>query len=534
VNDAAPTGGAHAKATSKGAMISSSLFVLTLFPHPRPFSCLPITGIVNVRRRLCGLQILLCLLKANYPLFEDRGTIEEKSCAQEILRQTCNGCKFPRKEVYEQSAAVCGAILQSITLANANNSTNQRDARSRPTSLLSETSKYAKDVEMKLNSIYSSVKNGCDVVATCLRSISRYCPSFLTRELLLKMFASFGILKSKSRGDFLEVLCLSTGEEARRGREGVANERSKFDGISVLENMKAYLPSLLNDVSTVAYGRGNSLRNLPHIQILTLRLLRVHSSEFVRQNILLSLLSSDGNGGGQSGGGGGSSSSSSSVGLLKIVNEVTLLEVRQEAFAMLMALHVELTKQIATEITSAALSAQNYANFQIQLGIVRVLLLRGLTDSDDEGMQGTEEAALTLTDSSQHFTLRIGIRKTIFEFFEAHFGMSSCPVSRLTTLLTDLFDPISVAISSSMIRRVEEDGENIDHLPTALTGITVSDQWLRYSAYLLLGACKNDDANGLQKKLFPRGLAADDSFAPVQVSLLLSLVFLTRFLFPLR
>jgi hypothetical protein len=91
-----------------------------------------------------------------------------------------------------------------------------------------------------------------------------------------------------------------------------------------------------------------------------------------------------------------------------------------------------------------------------------------------------------------------------------------------------------VAISSSMIRRVEEDGENIDHLPTALTGITVSDQWLRYSAYLLLGACKNDDANGLQKKLFPRGLAADDSFAPVQVRLLLSLVSLTRFLFPLR
>jgi hypothetical protein len=472
VSDAAPTGGAHAKATSKGT--------------------------INVRRRLCGLQILLALLKAKYPLFEER-SIEENNNARDILTHVCNGCKFPRKEVYEQSAAVCGAILQSLVEANQTRGTSRTSTR-----LIPETSKFCKDVELKLNSIYLSTKNGSDVVATCLRSVARNCPSFLTRELLLKMFASFGTLKSKSRGDFLEVLCLSTSPDD-------SDNQSKFSGISVLENMKAYLPSLLNDVSTVAYGRGNSLRNLPHIQILTLRLLRVHASEFILQNVLLSLLnsSSDGNGG----------VNTNSVGLLKVVNEATLLEVRQEAFAMLMSLHGVLTKLLASP------EHQNSSQiFKIQLGIVRVLLLRGLTDSDDEGMQGTEELP---TSEPQSQVTRVGIRKTIFDFFEEHFGMSTCPVNRLSTLLTDLFDPIGAAISSSTILRVEDSDQNMDSLPAAFTGITVSDQWLRYSAYLLLGACKNDDVNGLQKKLFSRGLAADDTFAPVQVQLFFSFYILS-------
>jgi hypothetical protein len=487
VSDAAPTGGAHAKATSKGT--------------------------INVRRRLCGLQILLCLLKVNYPLFEERlgGSIEETNCARDILTHVCNGCKFPRKEVYEKSAAVCGAILQHLHDINQRNSRGAGAGRG--SRLIAETSKFSKDVELKLNSIYVSVKNGSDVVATCLRSIARHCPSFLTRELLLKMFASFGTLKSKSRGDFLEVLCLSTGNRGEDSSSSSSSSfesdnQSKFSGISVLGNMKAYLPSLLNDVSTVAYGRGNSLRNLPHIQILTLRLLRVHASEFILQNILLSLLdnnSSDGEGGG--------GVNTNSVGLLKIVNEATLLEVRQEAFAMLMSLHRVLTKLLASP------EHLNSQILKIQLGVVRVLLLRGLTDSDDEGMQGTEESPMNSEPQSGGGGTRVGIRKTIFDFFEEHFGMSTCPINRLSTLLTDLFDPIGAAISNSTILQVENlDQNNLDSIPAAFTGITVSDQWLRYSAYLLLGACQSDDVNGLQKKLFSRGLAADDTFAPVQVT----------------
>lgn len=416
-----------------------------------------------------------------YPLFEERSSIENHY-AKEILIHVCNGCKFPRKEVYEQSAAVCGAILQHII------DIDKRNARAH-SRLIVETSKFSKDVEQKLNSIYGSVKNGCDVVATCLRAISRFCPTFLTRELLLKMFACFGGLKSKGRGDFLEVLCLSTGSDLKSEIE------TKFSGISVLDTMRAYLPSLLNDVSTIAYGRGNTLRNLPHIQILTLRLLRVHANECIRQNVLFSLLNSTDGG-----------VNTNSVGLLKIVNDATLLEVRQEAFAMLMAVHTELTEFINSQPANSDL--------KIQLGVVRVLLLRGLTDSDDEGMQGVEEAT-----NSENKVMRVGIRKTIFDFFETHFGMSSCPINRLTTLLTDLFDPIFAAISSRTIQRTEDEDEdeNLDQMNASFSGITVTDQWLRYSTYLLLGACKSSDSQGLDKKLFSRGLASDDAFASVQV-----------------
>lgn len=431
----AQSGGAHAKASSRGSK--------------------------NIRMRLAGLEILLCLLNTRYPIVHVADS-KEQSWAQSLLLHACNGCKYPRKEVSVSSALVVGAFLSSIY--------RQDDSMSQSTRLINEACNYSIQVETKLNSIFP-LKNGEDIVVGCVRAICQQYPSFLTRELLLKLFARFSSLAQKSRADFLEILCLCT-----------AIVTSKFEGIVVMEHLKPYLCTLLNDASTVSVGRGSATKRIPITQILAIRLCSIHGTSCVALNIVPIIIF--GSESGNSGGAGG---------IMKCVGEFSQLEIRQEAYKMLMALHDAITCAIENQ-----LSEKNITKLKWQMGVVRILLLRGLTDPDDRGM-----ANGNTVDPRE-----IGVRRMIFNFFEANFGLSSCPILRLKALMSELFDPIGSVFAAAEFDEYSEE---------MIFPLNVSDEWLRYCSYLLLSTCRTNDTVGLPCKLFPRGLAPDSSYKPMQV-----------------
>lgn len=448
-SDAAPTGGAHAKATSAGS--------------------------INVKRRLYGYRLLQTLVSAGYPLLDhDIGSRDNQMWGAEILQQVCNGCKFPRKEVSENCASVGGAILQAMGSHTLS-------------SLIPEFRDFAGNLERKLVSLLG-LKNGYDTVAICIRAICKHYPAFLTRELLLKMIGGFGKLKSRTKVDFLDVLCVSTRP----------TEKNVFEGISVIQSMMPYIPALLGDVSTVAFGHGSKLQNIPMLQLLTLRLIKVHCKDSIRLNLLPLLVlgprSFDENIDQATANRGGS------IGLEKALSEDSLLVVRQEAYEMLMTLHTELMTQL--EDQDGILP-----ELSDQIALARVMLLRGLTDPDDRGM-------VQRSFSSADGLPPAGIRRQVFDFFQQHCGFSMCPIERLVTLLTELFDPVQ-----NLATRTSSDAKSAASF--AYRGFKVTEQWLRYSSYLLLGtnnATLGDGSNDIDFPLFSKGLAPDDSYSVMSVN----------------
>lgn len=443
-SDVAPTGGAHATASSRGS--------------------------INVRKRLAGLEVLLCLQNAGYPVLSV-GNEVERCWAQKLLHQVCSGCKYPRKEVSVFSGSVVGSFLSFINSPRESNTFSTKR-------VIEEASNLAQLVEAKLNSIFV-IKNGEDIVVSCVRAILQECQSFMTRELLLKLFARFGALSQKTRADFLEILCLCD----------FSPENSQFDGIVVVDYMKPYLSMLLNDATVFPIGRGAQKRSIPLVQVLAIRLLRLNSQKCVERNVLSTLVMGQENSGQVAAGVGG--------GIVKCIEESSQLEVRQEAFALLMSLHSEVDKTLGAEGRPSAASTKR---LKWQLGVLRILLLRGLTDPDDRGMLGTPDDM----DSADNI---FGIRKQIFNYFEANFGMRSCPLSRLKVLMSDLFDPIGSLFSA----------EDTDRDEDLLVSLQVNDEWLRYCSYLLLATCRFSDHVGLPSKLFSRGLAPEEAYRPMQV-----------------
>jgi hypothetical protein len=430
----APSGGAHAKASSRGS--------------------------TSIRMRLAGLEVLLCLLNSGYPILYVSDSKQE-TWARSILKQACNGCKYPRKEVSVWSALAVGALLSSAHKTENSLSTCGR--------LVDGVLTFSIEVENKLNSLFS-VKNGGDIVVGCVRAICQQYPPFLSREMLLKLFARFGGLAQKSRTDFLEILCTCTG-----------NDDSKYAGIVVMEHLKPYMPALLNDTSTVSIGRGSAMKKIPMTQVLVIRLISLHATVCVEQNIVPTIVF-----GSETASNGGIS------GIMKCVEESSLLEVRLEAYNMLMALHTAIAIAIDNGSSTVAVTRVKWL-----LGVVRILLLRGLTDSDDRGM----------ISGSEH-QREIGIRRKIFNFFEANFGLSMCPILRLKTLMSELFDPIGAILT------VAEFAGGFEEM---MFPLSVSDEWLRYCSYLLLATCRVDNTVGLPCKLFPHGLAPENSYKPMQV-----------------
>ena len=438
--DVAASGGAHAKASSRGS--------------------------ISVRKRLAGLEVLNCLQSCGYPLLF-AANASQRRWATDILVHVTSGCKYPRKEVSIMSATVAGALLNGIV--SSDNYCGKR--------MVDDASRLAPNVEAKLVSIFL-MKNGADSVVWCVNAICRQHPAFLTREMLLKLFGYFGHFSQKARADFLEIICNCTSKIL-----------SEFEGIVIMDYLRPYLSTLLNDVSVFTVGRGSSRRSIPLTQILIIRLIKLYAKSVIDREIFSVVVF-------------GSDVADNRVGsncIVKFIHESSLIELRREAFQALMALHSE---------TSSALSSAGPAvtQFQLkwQLGVLRVLLLRGLTDPDSRGMSTSTHSALTDSDRTVS-----GIRRDVYTYFEDNFGLSGCPIARMDALLSELYDPIQAALSS-------DGGVSGSEELLGFRGMNVSDEWLQYCSYLLLGAVRMEDTMGLPRRLFPQGLAPDDAYTPME------------------
>lgn len=372
------TGGAHATASSRGSE--------------------------SVKRRLCGLQVMLALVDARYPVFTS-----SNADAEPLLGAIANGCKFSRKEVSEQSALLCGAMLASWRLSTPEEMKG----------LIQPCRTFASVVEGKILSLLTG-KDGADEVAICVRAVCRKYPLFVTREMLLKLFASFNRLKVR-KVDFVEVLVLCSANDGAK----------RFVDMSLVASIQPYLVALLGDVSTVAFGKGVYTYRLPLVQIFTVRLLKQLASEVCsRKDVLTTLLVGAGD----------------SSGLELMMRHESQVEVRREVYSLLVALHHQLNAAVHAPVSG-------------YLQVVRVLLLHGLTDPDDGGMMvssdsidpaPTSENVVTAAAAAYlKSTSESGIRKTVYDFFNKHVGLSTCPISRLKRLMTDLFHPDSSTGDSS-------------------------------------------------------------------------------------
>ena len=355
---------------------------------------------------------------------------------------------FPRKEVYESAAAVLGRLLYAM--------------RKHPDHSINtiSLSKFSARLESVLSSKLLR-DDGPPAVSCCLRRICEKDSLFLTREMLLKILSVFSHLQSKGRIDVMEILrCV----DDRMNKE--------LPTISILE---PYLPSCLSDLFCVTEGRGSASFKLPMLQINTVLLLLKHV-ETLDLRLIDMLL-------GQS----------ASEGLRLITNPKTVLRSREAGYQLLMNLYNSNCNLTINAIESSC--DGEYANTLRKR--VSLMLLGGLADPDDEGMEdrrvgkssssnGTTIHHVATGSGAKSDVARIGIRKQLFDFFSESSALSDSLPMRLQTLMTDFQD------------------------------VSLSDQWLQYTSYLLVRVC-SDSEKTRTSPLFKGSLAPDDQYQPMKV-----------------
>ena len=291
--------------------------------------------------------------------------------------------KFPRKEVFDKAATVCGLILASIQKLKTN--------------LVDITQNFSVTLESILMSKLLK-DDGESAVASCLKSITRYHPDFLSREMLLRLFSMLSRIPSKAKMDALEVLLR------------IPKGSDHYENIAIIEYLKPHLLSFLADLTSVTLGRaaGEKSSRLPMVQINTILLLSNYDKVLDLDTISLIL--------------GGSSSE----GINLVINGKTVLRAREVAYDFLMSLF----------LNNKALSDEDSPKGTHIKKLILVMLLGGLTDPDMEGMNNSS------TSSTDKNIGRIGIRKKLYDFFHQLFGSqnNSNFVSRLNLLFTELFD----------------------------------------------------------------------------------------------
>jgi len=113
---------------------------------------------------LYALDVLETLLHCGYNLLT-RGICDQ---ADRILELIVDGVKFPRKEVFERSAAVAGIVLSIIAKESA-----------LPDLLVANCKEFRDKLESRLTSKIMQV-DGLEAVTACLRAISEHSPAFIT------------------------------------------------------------------------------------------------------------------------------------------------------------------------------------------------------------------------------------------------------------------------------------------------------------------------------------------------------------------
>lgn len=318
---------------------------------------------------------------------------------------------------------------------------------------------------------------GWDEVAACLRGLAKGCDTFLSRDLFIKITAWFKKFSPRAKYEYLEALFLF---------------KTDFEDTAVIEYIRPFILPLLTDISTVAVGRGKSMKRIPMVQIFTLKLLKKHSKT-LGLDLLLHLVQS--------------------AALASVLEEKTHLQVREEAYTLLLQLcwdHLNFANKSGKEAPSSApeeKSESDEGKLSELKRLIAIMLLRGLSDPDTRGMEmdmvgytsfkeliqlnkDDLEAALggmrglggSIASESSTRWQKVGIRKRIYEFFNGHFGLSDDPYGRLRALMVDLFEP------------------------------RCCDQWLQYSSHLLLALCGG--VPGYSIPLFERNLASDSAFRP--------------------
>ena len=128
--------------------------------------------------------------------------------------------KFGRKEVYESACKLCGQLISNVRQIridndnNNNNDNNDNNDNDNYYNGYTSLSPYCHNFSnLLLSKIESKInlKDGIDNIATCICSISKYCPEFLERSLFLRIMTTFRRLKPRGRYEFLQAVYNSSG-----------------------------------------------------------------------------------------------------------------------------------------------------------------------------------------------------------------------------------------------------------------------------------------------------------------------------------
>ena len=204
-------------------------------------------------------------------------------------------------------------------------------------------------------------------------------------------------------------------------------------------------------------------------------------------------------------------------GMALVLKENSVLSIRREAYGLLLDLcerhplvgvaHLRHsphgTSQGQGQGQGQSVVAEEDWTSRIRKGLI-ILLLRGLSDPDKEGMDQAPSPLETIDDDVADTAMTDGqgqgqgqqephhpspttkgIRTLSFDFFHQRFDLSASPYTRLDRLLSDLVDPSQPA------------------------------PWLHYSSYLILAVAK--DTVKYKKPLFDRSLNESVNFSRMEL-----------------
>ena len=204
----------------------------------------------------------------------------------------------------------------------------------------------------------------------------------------------------------------------------------------------------------------------------------------------------------------GTSEGSGECGMALVLKENSELTIRREAYGLLLDLcerHplvgvTNLKENPHHEMRQGQGRGQSGGSDDDWVSRIRkslcILLLRGLSDPDKEGMDqapdtpesndGEDNAMVDGSHDPPHQPPVIkGIRTLTFDFFHQRFDLSGSPYTRLSRLLSDLVDPSQPA------------------------------PWLHYSSYLILAVA--NDTDKYKKPLFERSLNESVNFSRMEL-----------------
>lgn len=410
-------------------------------------------GSEAVKTRLMGLNVLKTLLEAGYPLLE-RSSNSSSGC--EFLRAVIDCIKFPRKEVAETGSLLAGCFLKAISMLPAS-------------ALCAEYQTFQQSVAATINAMYL-VKDGAEAVAFSTRAVSLNFAAFLTRDMLFKSLSSFSRLKARGKYNFLEILLSSS---------------LQLDDVSILHLVNPHILNLFSDLSLFSFGKGIKTVRLPMIQINVMLLLRKHVQS-IPLDLLHRILSNE-----------------PTVGIGLIVSEKSSRHLREQGYSFLMdLLQYHPTVRLSRFSIDGNTSTIPIDSMNLQK-LVILLLLRGLRDPDDVGMEligstvdpKSEEDlphsgyksidALPTFVTEEKPSSRLGIRAKILKFLNECYGLSSAMYPRLIELMGDLFDPSDAGL------------------------------WLNQATHMLLALCKT--APQYNNKIFLRNLGDEMSYRELQL-----------------